>query len=88
MYTSPRPQDHHALYLRLVRDIMRAAPSTRSYVESINNQIKAGEFYKALKQARRLIAYEKQLIEFATRQRNHSPRRQGSPAAKGNPAAM
>ncbi len=29
MYTSKRPEDHHALYFRLVREILRAAPSTR-----------------------------------------------------------
>src|SRR5579863_6582169 len=29
MYTSKRPEDHHALYCRLVRQILQAAPSTR-----------------------------------------------------------
>ena len=38
MYTSRQPQDHHEFYVRLVRDIVRAAPSTRPYLESINNR--------------------------------------------------
>src|SRR3974390_2493192 len=39
MDTAKRPEDRHALYFRLVRDIIRAAPSTRPFIESINNRI-------------------------------------------------
>jgi len=68
MYTSKHPQDHHALYFRLVRKIVNAAPSTRPYIEAINNRILTGELYKALKEARKLIAYEKELLDHALRQ--------------------
>ena len=58
MYTAKRPEDHHALYFRLVRDIVRAAPSTRPFIDRINNRILTGELYKALKETRKLIDYE------------------------------
>ncbi len=82
MYTSRRPQDHHPLYFRLVRDIVRAAPSTRPYIESINNRILTGELYKALKETRKLIAYEKGLLDHALRQQGLHQDRQGN----GRPA--
>jgi flagellar protein FlbT len=67
MYTSRDPRDHHEVYFALIRDIVQAAPSTWPYVESINNLILRGELYKALKQARKLIAYEETLFRNATR---------------------
>lgn len=68
MYTAKRPEHHHALYFRLVRDIVRAAPSTRRFIDAINNQILTGDLYKALKETRKLIAYEKELLDHALRQ--------------------
>src|SRR5262249_33564955 len=62
MYTSNDPQMHHELYFALVRDIVQAAPSTWGYVEAINNQILTGEMYKALKEAKKLISYEQELL--------------------------
>lgn len=81
MYTSKRPQDHQALYLRLVRDIVKAAPSTAPYVENINKRILTGELYKALKEARKLIAYEKELLDHALRQPGLRQSRQGDASA-------
>ena len=81
MYTAKRPQDHHALYFRLVRDIVRAAPSTRPFIESINNRILTGNLYKALKETRRLIAYEKELFDHALRQQGLRENRKGNAAA-------
>ena len=66
MYTSHDPQAHHELYFALVRDIVQAAPSMWPLIEKINNQILTGEMYKALKEARKLIAYEKELLDHAT----------------------
>jgi flagellar protein FlbT len=77
MYTSKYPQDHHALYFRLVRKIVKAAPSTRPYIEAINNRILTGELYKALKETRKLIAYEKELLDHALRQQGLREDRQG-----------
>ena len=49
-------------YFTLVNDIVKAAPSTIPYVTRISNFILTGAFYKALKEARKLIDYEGTLI--------------------------
>jgi flagellar protein FlbT len=65
MYTSRDPRTHHEVYFTLMRDIVQAAPSTWPYIEAINNHILTGEFYKALKEAKKLITYEQELIDHA-----------------------
>jgi len=67
MYTSREAQPHHELYFSLVRDIVQAAPSTWGLVEGINNHILTGEMYKALKETKKLIAYEEELLAHAAR---------------------
>jgi flagellar protein FlbT len=67
MYTAKDPQAHHELYFALVRDIVQAAPSMWPHIENINNQILMGKMYKALKDAKKLIAYEKGLLDHAQR---------------------
>jgi flagellar protein FlbT len=67
MYTSQDPGEHHDLYFSLVRDIVKAAPSTWPYIEVINNQILTGNLYKALKESRKLIGYEQELMQYAKR---------------------
>ena len=44
-------------------ELLKAAPSTRPFIDSINNQILTGELYKALKETRKLIAYERELLD-------------------------
>ena len=80
MYTSRDPQRHHELYFSLVRDIVQAAPSTWTLVETINNHILTGEMYKALKEIKKLIAYEEDLLAHATR--GPSLRKSGKPNLK------
>ncbi len=70
MYTSRDPQAHHDVYFRLIRDIAKAAPSAWPRIESINNQILTGNLYKALKDAKKLIAYEQELMTHAGRGQN------------------
>jgi flagellar biosynthesis repressor protein FlbT len=65
MYTSRDPRAHHDVYFALMRDIIRAAPSTWEYIEQINNHILTGEMYKALKDVKKLIAYEEELLNHA-----------------------
>ena len=65
MYTSRDPRAHHETYFSLMRDLVQAAPSAWPYVESINNHILTGDMYKALKDARRLITYEQELLRNA-----------------------
>jgi len=59
MYTSKHPRKCYALYSRLVHTVLQAAPDARPFIESINNQILTGDLYKALKETRKFIAYEK-----------------------------
>ena len=75
MYISPDPQGQHGTYFNLVRDIVTAVPSAWPIIEDINNNIMSGDLYRALKDARKLIAYEEKL-------RSHLETTQ----AKGGPA--
>src|SRR6266702_542308 len=61
MYISPDPQTQHGTYFHLVRDIVTAVPSSWPIIEGINNNILNGDLYRALKDARKLIAYEEKL---------------------------
>src|SRR5216683_2310660 len=63
MYISPDPQVNHGTYFNLVRDIVTAAPSAWPIIEEINTDILSGELYHALKAARKLVAYEKTLLD-------------------------
>src|ERR1700709_1361615 len=47
----------------LVRDVVDAAPSAWPIIEGIKNNILNGDLYQALKQARKLVAYEKKLLD-------------------------
>jgi flagellar biosynthesis repressor protein FlbT len=67
MYTAREPREHHELYFTLVRDILSAAPSVLPYIDGINNHILTGQMYKALKEAKKLIGYEEELIRHASR---------------------
>lgn len=62
MYLSGAPEKHRELYFQLVEDVVKAAPSTMPYIQAVNVQILAGALYKALKEARNLIAWEAQLL--------------------------
>ncbi len=66
IYTSKRPEDHHASYFRQAREILAGMPGVQPYIETINNRILAGELYKALKETRKLIAYEKDVLEMSS----------------------
>jgi flagellar protein FlbT len=65
MYLSPDPQAHHPTYFSLMRDMLNAAPSSWPFIEGINNHILNGDTYLALKEARKLIAHEDQLLSTA-----------------------
>ena len=67
MYLAQDPTHEHQTYFELVRDFVQAAPSSMPLIHEINNRILSGDLYKALKAAKKLIAYEAELIENATR---------------------
>jgi len=66
MYLSDDPRIHHNLYFEMIKDLQTAAPSTASFIDTINNLLLTGAYYKALKSAKKLIAYEKELMQNAT----------------------
>ena len=63
MYISPDPQASHGTYFNLLRDIVVTVPSAWPIIEGINNSILSGDLYHALKEARKLVAYEKKLLD-------------------------
>jgi flagellar protein FlbT len=65
MYLSKNPREHHRAYFDLVSEIQSAAPSTTSYFDAINQEILNDSYYKALKEAQKLIAYEEELVSNA-----------------------
>jgi len=54
--------EHRQLYLQLVQDVLEASPSTAALLKEISALVVDGHYYKALKRARKLIAYEQELI--------------------------
>jgi flagellar biosynthesis repressor protein FlbT len=70
IYTSRDPRAHHQTYFSLMHDMVLAAPSAWPHIEVMSNHIMAGEMYKALKCAKALIAYEKELLDHAKRSSN------------------
>src|SRR5665213_2089743 len=58
MYTSKRTPENYADYRALIRGIAAAVPCAKALIDSINNRILTGELYEALKETRKLIAYE------------------------------
>ncbi len=69
MYTSKHPQEHRSLCFRMLREIGQAAPGASPLIQTINNRILTGDLYKALKETRKLIAYERDHPEM-----NHAAR--------------
>ena len=67
MYLGGSIEEHREAYFDLVRDFLQAAPSAMPIIDAINNRILTGSIYKGLKEAKRLISYEKALIDHATR---------------------
>jgi len=53
---------HHQMYWQLVRDLIKAAPSTLGLIDQINEHIVNNRYYQALKLAGKLIEYEQEVI--------------------------
>jgi len=62
MYTAKRPREEFAIYLRLTREMLAATPEIQPFIDGINNRILTGDLYKALKEASKLVAYEKDRV--------------------------
>jgi flagellar biosynthesis repressor protein FlbT len=65
MYIARDPRGYHGTYFASVRDVQEAAPSTAPFFADINMHIIAGKYFQALKVAKKLIAYERSLLDHA-----------------------
>lgn len=71
MYISPDARANQGTYFNLVKDIVTAVPSAWPYIEAINAHILCGDLYQALKEAKKLVAYEKKLLDQINELRNN-----------------
>jgi flagellar protein FlbT len=78
MYLADDPNAGETAFVEIANQIMQAAPGTRPHVLLIYEQLREGKLYKALKQARKLIAYETELLTLADRDVD-TPAHAGSP---------
>ena len=58
--------EHHKIFWELVKDVVKAAPSTATVLNEICGNILQGRHYQALKLTRKLITYEQEAM-------NHVP---------------
>ena len=56
---------HHHTYWNLVKDVLKAAPSTLPLVDRISDNILNNRHYQALKLAKKLIEYEEEAVAHA-----------------------
>lgn len=54
---------YHNTYWKLVRDLVEAVPRTVGLVDQISQQILEGDYYQALKLAKKLLAFEKEVLK-------------------------
>ena len=82
MYIDGRVSENLNTYQRLMAEFQTAVPSSTTILIDIHNHILNAEFYKALKEAKKLLEYERKLFEHAAR--NSSVRQ--DPDAYAQPA--
>jgi flagellar protein FlbT len=61
MYLSKEPKDLHEMYFKLIRDVFSAAPNLINHIMDINENILAGKYYAAIKNAVKLVEKEEEL---------------------------
>ncbi len=62
MYLANDPTEIYDQYFTGVREVQDAAPSTALLIADISAHILGGHYYKALREARKLIDYEQELL--------------------------
>lgn len=66
MYLNGELANHNEVYFPLVKDFLAAAPSALPIISEINNLLLTGDFYKALKEAKKLVAFEEETLIHVT----------------------
>lgn len=59
--------EHHKTYWELVKDVAEAAPSQKPLLQEISNHILSDRYYQALKLAKKLIEFEKEVVNHVRR---------------------
>lgn len=54
---------YHNTYWKLIRDLVEAVPRTVGLVDQISQQILEGDYYQALKLAKKLLSFEKEVLK-------------------------
>ncbi len=63
MYVDPqRRSAHEQTYRTLVDDVLDASPTSRRWIEPIEECVAAGQYYQALKHGKQLLSFEKELL--------------------------
>ena len=63
MYVDPtRHAVHEQSYHDLVEEVLDASPSSRRYLAPIEESVRGGQYYQALKLGRDLLQFEKELV--------------------------
>jgi flagellar protein FlbT len=62
MYLEDDIPKYQELYLSFVRDMLEAVPSSREQIEAASNHILNGYLYKALREIRKLMKREEELL--------------------------
>lgn len=57
--------NYHSVYWRQVGELTDAVKSMTTLAAEMSEQVLVGEYYKALKIAKKMIAYEKELLDYA-----------------------
>jgi len=64
--------EHHKMFWELVKDVAEAAPSTKLLLQEISNEILNDRHYQALKLTKKLIEYEKEVMNHVRRSATRS----------------
>jgi flagellar protein FlbT len=62
MYLENDIAKYQDTYFEFVKDVLAAMPSSRKQIEAASNHILSGSFYKALKDIRKLMSREEELL--------------------------
>ncbi|MBU6235557.1 MAG: flagellar biosynthesis repressor FlbT [Alphaproteobacteria bacterium] len=62
MYLAKDATELYDFYFTSVREVQDAAPSTALLLADVSSHILGGHYYKALREARKLIDYEQELM--------------------------
>ena len=58
---------HHHTYWKLVKEVIGAAPSTVGLLDEISRDILNNKYYQALKKTKKLIDYEKEVLDHVSK---------------------